>query len=144
MLSQPSRPFPQKKSDFFWREGAAVHRLSLPCSATFEQLLALRLEHHFAALATSSKVFFPFLSNFWAKCRLRAHIKHKVINDFIENLNVCEFLWCHQRFEVWTHNLSIDNVRREVKWTMRYVPYRNRERIIKLFNIYLLVVQNFI
>ena len=56
--------------------------LSRLCSATFEQL--------FAVLATSSKFCLSeqFLSKYW----FRAHIKHEKVNDFLENLNSCEFL----------------------------------------------------
>ena len=34
--------------------------------------------------------FFVFLSNFWAKYRFRAHIKHEKVSDFIENFNLLE------------------------------------------------------
>ena len=51
-----------------------------------------RLEQLFAVLATSSKR--AFLSNFWAKFRFRAHIKHEKVKNCIENFSSCECLEC--------------------------------------------------
>ena len=45
----------------------------------FEQLL------EFGATFCGSINFFVFLSEFWAKYKLRAHIKHEKVNAFIEN-----------------------------------------------------------
>ena len=52
---------------------------------------------------------FAFQSNFWAKYWFRAHIKHEKVNDFVENLNSCEFvegLSCYQPFQHITCHLT--------------------------------------
>ena len=51
----------------------------------------------------------PFRAIFLAKYCFRAHIKHEKVNDFVENLNSCEFLEglsCYQPFEHITCHLT--------------------------------------
>ena len=62
------------------------------------------------AIATSTSTS----SNFWAKYRFRAHIKHEKVDHFIGNFNLWEFLKCQERIVLlgkylaifWTHTIS--------------------------------------
>ena len=97
-ISAPARPFRLNKSTpgFCFHTRARRLGMSRLCSA-INVWPTFGVWCSFAVLATSSK-FCLSLSNFWAKYRFRAHIKHEKVNDFIENFNSCEFLECLSLF----------------------------------------------
>ena len=39
----------------------------------------------------------------------KSHVKYEKVNDFIGNVNLCEFLECLSK-GFWTHDVSLDNV----------------------------------
>ena len=80
--------------------------LSRLCSATFQQLLAFGAT--FCGFNNLKQVL-PFRAIFEQNDWFRAHVKHEKVNDFVENLNSCEFLEglsCYQPFEHITCHLT--------------------------------------
>ena len=72
------------------------------------------------------KKLLAVLATFEHNISFRPHAKYEKINGLtaekLKSITVCKFLNVYLSFEGWTHNLSLDNVRQDVKWKVCFVP----------------------